>query len=129
MTQVDIELMTKPILFVCKSCHPDEERPENQPADGAQLLDRLNRLSAEQFPLNELEIQPVGCLWTCDHPCSVAFCAPNKATYLFTNVPATAATALLQFGALYRTSKDGDIPWKQFPEVLQSTSVAKIPAV
>jgi predicted metal-binding protein len=60
---------------------------------------------------------------------AVAFSAPSKATYLFTKVPASAATALLQFGDLYRTSKTGDIPWKQFPEALQSTSVAKIPPV
>jgi predicted metal-binding protein len=49
--------------------------------------------------------------------------------YLFTKVPASAASSLLQFGDLYRTSKTGDIPWKHFPEALQSTSVAKIPAV
>ncbi|WP_316432318.1 DUF1636 family protein [Leptolyngbya sp. NK1-12] len=37
--------------------------------------------------------------------------------------------ALLQFGQLYLTSKDGNIPWKQFPEVLQVTEIAKIPSV
>jgi predicted metal-binding protein len=37
--------------------------------------------------------------------------------------------ALLQFGQLYLNSKAGDVPRKQFPEVLQSAEVAKIPAL
>jgi predicted metal-binding protein len=37
--------------------------------------------------------------------------------------------ALLQFGDLYLSSSTGDIPWKQFPEKLQTVSIAKIPAV
>jgi len=49
-----------------------EERPEDQPADGARLLEQLNALDTEQAQPNEFEIQPVGCLWTCDKPCAVA---------------------------------------------------------
>jgi predicted metal-binding protein len=53
-----------------------------------------------------------------------------KPTYLFTNLSTDdAATALLQFGKLYLDSTTGDIPGQQFPEVLQSVSIAKIPAV
>lgn len=36
-----------------------------------------------------------------------------KATYLFTKVPATTASALLEFGELYRHSRAGDIPLNQ----------------
>jgi predicted metal-binding protein len=56
--------------------------------------------------------------------------APNKPTYLFTTLPTDeTAPALLQFGHLYLNSTTGDIPWKQFPEALQSATIAKIPAV
>ena len=118
-------------LFVCKSCHhSSEKRPEHQPADGALLVETLNILAAEQSQSDKFEIQPVGCLWTCDKPCAVAFSAPTKPTYLFTTLPtAETAPALLQFGNLYLNSTTGDIPWKQFPAVLQSASIAKIPAV
>jgi predicted metal-binding protein len=79
---------------------------------------------------NDLEVHPVGCLWTCDKPCAVAFSAPTKPTYLFTTLPTDqTASALLQFGDLYLNSTIGDIPWKQFPAVLQSTSIAKIPGL
>ena len=121
--------MPKPTLFVCQSCHrSSEERPKDQPADGTRLLEQLNTLSTGQ--LNEFEIQPVSCLWTCDKSCAAALSAPHKPTYLFTNLPTNdAALALLQFGKLYFDSSTGDIPWKQFPEALQSASIAKIPAV
>ncbi|MEP0957614.1 DUF1636 domain-containing protein [Leptolyngbya sp. FACHB-1515] len=78
---------------------------------------------------SQLEIQAVGCLWTCSHPCAVAFSATNKLTYLFTDVPPSEAEALLKFGELYLASENGTIAWKLFPEVLQSTTIAKIPPV
>ncbi|MBW4651563.1 MAG: DUF1636 domain-containing protein [Kaiparowitsia implicata GSE-PSE-MK54-09C] len=121
--------MPKHTLFVCQSCHHSSEKPsEEQPADGTQLLERLNALRGEKAQLNEVEIQPVGCLWTCDLPCAVAFSAPHKPTYLFTTLPTDkTATALLEFGELYCSSHTGDLPWKKFPEALQSVSIAKIP--
>lgn len=123
--------MLKHTLFVCQSCHrSSEERPEHQPADGAQLLKQLNTLTAEQFQADEFDIQPVACLWACGQPCAVAFSAPHKPTYLFTTLPTDeTAAALLQFGKLYRDRKTGNVPWEQFPEALKSVSVAKIPAV
>jgi len=123
-------MMSKHTIFVCQSCYPSEERPEPQPADGARLLEQLNTLGTEHIQSNEFEIQPVGCLWICDKPCAVAFSAPHKPTYLFTTLPADeTANALLEFGKRYLDSNTGDIPWKQFPEALQSVSIAKIPPV
>lgn len=123
--------MPKHTLFVCQSCHRScEERPNDQPADGDCLLQQLNTLTTEQLQFEEFKVQPVGCLWTCDRPCAVAFSAPTKPTYLFTTLPTDeTAFALLQFGDLYLNSTTGDIPWKQFPAVLQSANIAKIPAV
>lgn len=120
--------MPKHILFVCKSCnsvHSDEV--DYDKAEGAILLQQLLHLHQDWSDRDEFEIRAVGCLWTCSNPCSVAFSGVDKATYLFTKVPSTEAAALLQFGERYLHSKAGDVPWKQFPEVLQSAQVAKIP--
>lgn len=122
--------MSKHILFVCKSCNPvHSDDFDYEKSEGATLLNQLQVLHLNGSHQNEVEIKSVGCLWTCSQPCAVAFSAPGKATYLFTNIPVTSASALLTFGTLYHDSKNGDIPWKQFPEVLQSANVAKIPAV
>jgi predicted metal-binding protein len=118
--------MPKPTLLVCQSCHSAEDRPDDQLADGDRLYQQLNTLAAEQ--LADLEIQAVGCLWTCDQPCAVAYTAADKPTYLFTTIPADeTAIALLQFGDRYSKSKTGNVPWKQFPEELRSAKIARIP--
>ncbi|MBW4651983.1 MAG: DUF1636 domain-containing protein [Kaiparowitsia implicata GSE-PSE-MK54-09C] len=123
--------MPKHTLFVCQSCHHSpEERPKDQPTDGDRLLKQINTLASEQLQSNDFEIQAVGCLWICDKPCTAAFSAPTKPTYLFTTLPTDeTAPALLQFGQHYLNSTTGDIPWEQFPAMLQSASIAKIPAV
>ncbi|MBF2050500.1 MAG: DUF1636 domain-containing protein [Elainella sp. C42_A2020_010] len=122
--------MPKHTLLVCQSCHSSEERPDHQPTDGKRLLEQLNTLSTEPLQSDEFVVQPVACLWTCDKPCAVAFSAPHKPTYLFTNLPIDeTATALLEFGKLYRDRKTGNVSWKQFPKALQDVSVAKIPFI
>ncbi|NJL39089.1 MAG: DUF1636 domain-containing protein [Leptolyngbyaceae cyanobacterium RM2_2_4] len=124
--------MTRHTLFVCKSCSATiahKDVTDDTITEGVLLLKHLQKLQQNRSIESELNVEAVGCLWTCDRPCAVAFSAPDKATYLFTKVPANADEALLQFGELYLNSKAGDIPWKQFPEVLQSAEVAKIPSI
>lgn len=73
------------------------------------------------------------CLWTCDHPCVVALSSSQKSTYVLANIPVTedavgeAAKALLHLSEHYLDSQDGSIPWKQFPDILQTNIVARIP--
>lgn len=54
--------MPKHTFFVCRSCHHSEERPSNQPADGARLLEQINTLSTDQSQSDDFVIQPVNCL-------------------------------------------------------------------
>ncbi|WP_414526616.1 DUF1636 family protein [Nodularia chucula] len=121
--------MPKHTLLVCKSCHrSSKKRPENPPFDGNILLDQLNTLCNGKFPDNEVEIQPVGCLWACDYGCVVSVASPDKATYLFVNLtPGESATALLDFMQLYIKSDKGTVVWRQVPEILQSAIFAQIP--
>ena len=121
--------MPKHTVFVCKSCHrASEKRPENPPFDGTNLLDQLNTLCTEKFPDNEVEIQPVGCLWACDRGCVVSVASVDKPTYLFVNLtPEESALPLMEFLQLYFDSKKGNIPWKKLPEHLQSGIFAQIP--
>jgi len=121
----------KPTLFVCKSCHRSSEEPQkNQPCDGTILLDQLNTLCSDKFLFDALEIQPVGCLWACNHGCVVSVASPDKPTYLFVNLtPGESATALLDFMQLYIKSPKGTVVWKQIPELLQSAIFAQIPPV
>lgn len=87
--------MPKHTLFICKSCHcSSEKRPDNPPFDSTILVDKLNSLCAEQFPDNEVEIQPVGCLWACNHGCVVSVASLDKPTYLFVNLTSSRCSRL-----------------------------------
>jgi predicted metal-binding protein len=61
--------------------------------------------------------------------------SPRATPNLTTQFPRTAnpieygEIALLEFGTHYAQSKTGNIPHQQFPEPLQSVSIAKIPTV
>ncbi|TVP59969.1 MAG: DUF1636 domain-containing protein [Nodularia sp. (in: Bacteria)] len=121
--------MPKHTLLVCTSCHrSSEKRPDHPPFDGNILLEELNSLCDKKFPDNEVEIQPVGCLWACNHGCVVSVASSDKSTYLFVNLtPGESATALLDFMQLYIKSAKGAVIWKQIPEILQSAIFAHIP--
>lgn len=118
--------MPEHVLFVCQSCNLSDEKQDA--SDGSRLFNQLQQLHQDWSRQSELEIQTVGCLWVCQHPCVVAFSSTNKSTYLFTKLPLSeSAAALLQFAELYLDSGKGDIPWKQFPDVLKTDIVAQIP--
>lgn len=121
--------MPKHTLFVCQSCHRSSAtQPDNPPFDGTILLDQINTLRPEQFPDNEVEVQPVGCLWACSHGCVVSVASPDKPTYLFVNLsPGESTTALLDFMQLYIKSDKGNVVWKQIPAILQPAIFAQIP--
>lgn len=119
--------MTKPILFVCKSCRLSEQDDDHNPAEGALLLNQLLILHQNWSRQAELEIQSVGCLWTCRQACAVALQCANKSTYLFTHLSPESAEALIRFGELYLDSEQGTIPWAQIPAVLKTETIARIP--
>lgn len=124
--------MSKTILFVCQSCRASSADSDDRPAEGALLLEQLQNLHQDWFRRSELEIQPVECLWTCDHPCAIAL-SSSRSTYLIAKVPVTqdsvasTAESLLELSQLYLDSKEGTVPWKRFPPTLQTDIIARIP--
>ncbi|MBD2165574.1 DUF1636 family protein [Calothrix membranacea FACHB-236] len=123
--------MNKHTLYVCKSCHrSSEELAENQRCDGSILLDAIAALSSE-FTTEELEIQPVGCLWACSRGCVVAVSSPEKPTYLLVDLLPNAenASALLEFTQMYINNRKGAFMWEKLPKVLESAIFASIPSV
>jgi predicted metal-binding protein len=127
--------MSKATLFVCQSCRADHDHNADRPAEGKQLFDHVQTLQHEEADHADINIQAVRCLWTCDHPCAIALSSTHKSTYLLANIATTAdtipaiASAILQFTQRYFESHDGNLPWKQFPEVLQTNLVAQIPTL
>lgn len=128
--------MTPHTLFVCKTCSAEidhEEVTETTVTEGKLLLQRLQDLwqsCSEPRELSELNVQAVGCLWTCDRPCAVTFACPGKYTYHFVDLHAVESVAeLQQFSQLYINSPDGYVKPPQMPGALRSRLLVRIPPV
>ena len=118
-------------LFVCKSCSAiiDHEEADER-AEGNQLLLKLLEAQKNDSTDCNLNIEAVGCLWTCDTPCCVTFTCQEKYTYHFVNLAVeNIVLELLQFSKLYRESKNGYVLPAKMPEQLKSNLLVRIPPV
>ena len=119
--------MSKPTLFVCKSCHKSADLKDSETPHGTHLFDRLKKLHTDADPF---VIQGEECLWMCEQGCVVALAAIDKPTYLCADLPLEkSAEALMKFANFYATHKSKTIPDSKFPEVLNSATIARIPSI
>jgi len=120
--------MTQHTLFVCKSCSATiahENVTDDTITEGVLLLQQLEKLDSDA-----LKVQSVGCLWTCDRPCSVTFACPNKYTYHFVDLNhSQSADELQQFSELYINSPDGYVKPPKMPGELRSRLLVRIPPI
>jgi len=123
--------MTKHTLFICKSCSATiahDDVTDDTITEGVLLLKQLQELHQNEFENGELDIQAVGCLWTCDRPCSVTFACPGKYTYHFVDLNhADSTSELQQFSELYTSSPDGYVKPPKMPGELRSHLLVRIP--
>ncbi|MEA5618334.1 DUF1636 domain-containing protein [Cronbergia sp. UHCC 0137] len=117
-------------LFVCTSCSAVLSHEEaDDRAEGNQLLLKLLEVQKNHHIYNNLNIQPVGCLWTCvkKYSCAVSFVCPQKYTYHFVDLTQESITDLLQFSLLYQESEDGYVLPGKLPGTLRSHLLVRIP--
>ncbi len=125
--------MTTYTLFVCKSCSATiahDDITEDTITEGVLLLKHLQDVYQNQSENSELIIQGVGCLWSCDRPCSVTFACPGKYTYHFVDLNhADSISELQQFSELYINSADGYVKPPKMPGELRSRLLVRVPPV
>ena len=125
--------MTKHILFVCTSCSTSiahDDITDDTITEGVLLLNQLQESQQDESENGKLDIQKVGCLWTCDRPCSVTFACPGKYTYHFVDLNhAQSVAELQQFSELYINSPDGYVKPPKMPGELRSRLLVRVPPV
>lgn len=117
--------MSKHTLFICEACNCSKPNLPEPSSSCAYLLDQAMELSS--IDTDQLDIQPAGCLWTCDRPCSASLIAAGKYTYHFADLSLESAEALLEFSALYINSEDGYVLPANFPELIRLKLLVRIP--
>ncbi len=116
--------MTVTTIYVCTTCKTAED-PSPERA-GARLMAALAGALGEDGA--NIRLEGVECLSVCKRPCTVAFGAPGKWTYVYGDfTPDTAPETILAGAALYSATDDGLIPWKQRPDALKKGVIARLP--
>lgn len=114
-------------ITVCVSCrHNDDDcRP------GFELIKKLNaaiEAGGDAFA-DDFEISGVTCMAGCSRPCTVAYQASKKATYLFGDIdPAENIDDLVAFAHQYASLEDGWCSSTTRPKGLSDKTLARVPA-
>lgn len=78
---------------------------------------------------DDFEISGVACMAGCDRPCTVAYHATRKATYLFGDIEADAdIDDLVDFARYYASLDDGWCQSVDRPGNLRKSTLARVPA-
>jgi len=115
-------------LLVCNTCASTwQEGKRIGTSGGEQLFQELLNLAQNWSLKDEFVIESVGCMSACSHSCVVSFGALEKYTYLFGDLPQSAAIAILECATNYHSKSDGLLPWAERPEPLKKGILARIP--
>lgn len=114
-------------ITVCTSCrHKGHScRP------GYMLIERLRAAisTAGDAISNDFEISGIACMAGCERPCTVAYHASEKATYLFGDIdPQENIDDLVDFAKQYADLDDGWCSATSRPPALSDKTLARVPA-
>lgn len=114
-------------ITVCTSCR--HKGTDCRP--GYELIQRLRTAFevGEGLIPETFEISGVACMAGCDRPCTVAYHASHKATYLFGDIdPNTDIDDLIAFARQYAYLHDGWCSSVDRPGKLRKSTLARVPA-
>ncbi|MEM8851815.1 MAG: DUF1636 domain-containing protein [Pseudomonadota bacterium] len=114
-------------ITVCTSCR--HKGTECRP--GLDLIARLRAAldAAGGAVGSAFEVSGVACMAGCDRPCTVAYHASAKATYLFGDIEVeTDIPDLVAFAKQYSGLEDGWCSSTTRPGKLRQTTLARVPA-
>lgn len=113
------------VLHVCASCRP-ADHDDALPRPGAVLAARL--AAAAETGAAPVSVKAVQCLSVCKRPCTVAISGADKFTYVVADADETHIDDLMAFANAHHASADGVTPWRERPDIVRKSVVARIPA-
>ncbi|CAH1659944.1 conserved hypothetical protein [Hyphomicrobiales bacterium] len=116
--------LTIHVCTVCRRARAD--LPEGYDQPGLALAERLAALLAAKG--STIPVLPVECLAVCKRPCTVAFAADGKWTYLIGDLDTdTHLDEIVGAAEAYAASANGIVPWKERPQSFRKGVVARVP--
>jgi len=120
--------MSQATLLVCILCRfAQTEARQTGLSEGQALCDRLKE-GLETSSEACIRLQPVRCMGACSHACTAAFMAPDKLTFILSQLsPTDSVPDLLEFSRQYIAAPDGKIPYKDRPATIKQKIHAVLP--
>ncbi|MGN6099472.1 MAG: DUF1636 family protein [Bosea sp. (in: a-proteobacteria)] len=114
-------------IHVCTACRRARaDLPEGYDQPGLALAERLTAQLAAKG--SAIPVLPVECLAVCKRPCTVAFAADGKWTYLIGDLDIeTHLDEIVGAAEAYAASANGIVPWKERPQSFRKGVVARVP--
>lgn len=111
-------------VYVCVTCRGGEAL-DVVPVPGEVLLTETVRLGARAG----IRVEAVRCLANCNRGLSAALRREGAWTYVFGDLAAGGARALIEGAQLFARSADGLLPWRGRPDALKRGLIARTPPV
>lgn len=113
-------------ILVCATCRAAGGDPD-APRPGARLAAELAAGLAGAGE-TRIAVETVECLSVCKRPCTVALSGAGRWTYIYGDIEAeTGAQTLLAFARQYGETSDGIVPWRERPELIRKSVIARLP--
>ncbi len=115
-------------VFVCVSCRvPVEGGDTAFDKPGAALAEAI-AAHLRDAGASEIDVRPVECLAVCKRPCTIAFAAKSKWTYVVGGIDAKVHAAEIASAAQsFAASADGIVPWKERPLSFRKGVISRVP--
>ena len=107
------------IVSVCVTCKAAQD---TEIRHGPALIDALRAALAD-----DVAVRPVQCLGVCKRPTTVAVSGAQGFTFVFGDLTPVAVGDIATFVQSYRAADYGFVPWRQRPEILRRSLVARLP--
>lgn len=115
--------LTIHVCTVCRRVREDLAEGYDQPGLGL-----ATALSERLEASDGITVQAVECLSVCKRPCTLAFVADGKWTYLIGDLDSqTHLDDIVDAAQRFAASANGIIPWKERPACFRKGVVARVP--
>lgn len=116
----------KPAIVVCSTCRytPDRRDDEDGVRGGAVFAQVMRDAARGAF-----EVQEMPCLFACSQHCVVHLRAEGKIGYVLGKFEPTgdSARAVVDYFRLYTASREGVVPYKDWPEGVKGHFLVRVP--
>ena len=115
-------------LHVCITCRRGEEPLEPRQGRSGHKMQAALAEAMQSGGASGVELVPVECLSGCKRSCTVALASPGKWSYVIADLdPAHHAGDILAFAKAYAAHPEGVPAWRERPEIVKRSVLARVP--